>query len=95
MSLACCLAVSAGDPTLQGTPHTHNLAKLQPPLAAGDPTYREWGWSIFRAFEMFCKLPSGGLRLGQGCAKGLGKAQGRAVLMCQRAFKPDVRVPTP
>ncbi len=26
----------------------------------GDPIYREWGWSMFRSFEMFSKLPSGG-----------------------------------
>eukprot|EP00798_Chlamydomonas_sp_ICE-L_P014757 gene14757-20806_t len=28
--------------------------------ATGDETYREWGWNMFRAFEMFCKLPTGG-----------------------------------
>ncbi|GAX82024.1 hypothetical protein CEUSTIGMA_g9452.t1 [Chlamydomonas eustigma] len=28
--------------------------------ATGDDIYREWGWSMFRAFEMFCKIPSGG-----------------------------------
>ena len=25
-----------------------------------DPTYRAWGWHIFRAFERWCRLPSGG-----------------------------------
>ena len=28
--------------------------------STGDAIYREWGWSIFRAFEMFSKLPTGG-----------------------------------
>ncbi|KAJ9518727.1 hypothetical protein QJQ45_018696 [Haematococcus lacustris] len=28
--------------------------------ATGDPVYREWGWNMFRAYEAFCKLPSGG-----------------------------------
>jgi hypothetical protein len=27
--------------------------------ATGDPMYREWGWSIFRAIEMHSKLPEG------------------------------------
>lgn len=26
----------------------------------GDPTYRAWGWHIFRAFERWCRLESGG-----------------------------------
>ena len=30
------------------------------PILAGDEIYREWGWNMFRAFEMFCKVPTGG-----------------------------------
>ena len=26
----------------------------------GDPMYRVWGWHIFRAFEKWCRLDSGG-----------------------------------
>ncbi|BGP54276.1 hypothetical protein JCM8202_000709 [Rhodotorula sphaerocarpa] len=26
----------------------------------GDPIYRDWGWSIFQAFEKHCRLPGGG-----------------------------------
>lgn len=29
-------------------------------VCSGDDVYREWGWSMFRAFEMFCKVPTGG-----------------------------------
>jgi len=29
-------------------------------MHVGDDVYREWGWSMFRAFEMFCKVPTGG-----------------------------------
>eukprot|EP00798_Chlamydomonas_sp_ICE-L_P007455 gene7455-595_t len=28
--------------------------------ATGDEMYREWGWSIFRAFDKHCRLPGGG-----------------------------------
>jgi endoplasmic reticulum Man9GlcNAc2 1,2-alpha-mannosidase len=28
--------------------------------ATGNSTYQEWGWQIFRAFEMHARLPSGG-----------------------------------
>jgi mannosyl-oligosaccharide alpha-1,2-mannosidase len=28
--------------------------------ATGDEVYREWGWSMFRAFERFCRMESGG-----------------------------------
>lgn len=26
----------------------------------GDPQYQEWGWHVFRAFEKFSKVDSGG-----------------------------------
>lgn len=26
----------------------------------GDPQYQEWGWHIFRAFEKFSKVDTGG-----------------------------------
>ena len=26
----------------------------------GNPLYQDWGWHIFRAFEKFCKVDSGG-----------------------------------
>jgi mannosyl-oligosaccharide alpha-1,2-mannosidase len=29
-------------------------------MLAGDPVYREWGWNMFRAYEAFAKLPTGG-----------------------------------
>lgn len=29
-------------------------------LAAGDEIYREWGWNMFRAFERWTRLESGG-----------------------------------
>jgi mannosyl-oligosaccharide alpha-1,2-mannosidase len=28
--------------------------------ATGDPIYREWGWNMFRGFERWCRLASGG-----------------------------------
>lgn len=28
--------------------------------ATGDEIYREWGWNMFRAFEKFCRVDSGG-----------------------------------
>ncbi|KAF6255992.1 glycoside hydrolase [Scenedesmus sp. NREL 46B-D3] len=28
--------------------------------ASGDPIYREWGWNMFRGFERWCRLTSGG-----------------------------------
>ena len=34
-----------------------------PLLVPGDEVYREWGWSMFRGFEMFCKLPTGGYQI--------------------------------
>ena len=30
------------------------------PARAGDETYRDWGWNMFRAFEMYSRMPSGG-----------------------------------
>jgi hypothetical protein len=30
------------------------------PARAGDETYRDWGWNMFRAFEMYCRMPTGG-----------------------------------
>lgn len=28
--------------------------------ATGDSVYREWGWNMFRAWQMWCKVPTGG-----------------------------------
>lgn len=28
--------------------------------ATGDDIYREWGWNMFRAFERYCRLGTGG-----------------------------------
>jgi mannosyl-oligosaccharide alpha-1,2-mannosidase len=28
--------------------------------ATGDEIYREWGWNMFRAFERYCRMESGG-----------------------------------
>jgi mannosyl-oligosaccharide alpha-1,2-mannosidase len=28
--------------------------------STGDPIYREWGWNMFRGFERWCRLESGG-----------------------------------
>jgi hypothetical protein len=28
--------------------------------ATGDEIYREWGWNMFRGFERWCRLKSGG-----------------------------------
>ncbi|WIA16245.1 hypothetical protein OEZ85_012956 [Tetradesmus obliquus] len=28
--------------------------------SSGDPIYREWGWNMFRGFERWCRLASGG-----------------------------------
>ncbi|KAG2490849.1 hypothetical protein HYH03_010767 [Edaphochlamys debaryana] len=31
--------------------------------ATGDPIYREWGWNMFRAYERFCRVDSGGYQV--------------------------------
>lgn len=31
--------------------------------ATGDPIYREWGWNMFRAYERWCRVKSGGYQV--------------------------------
>eukprot|EP00198_Chlamydomonas_reinhardtii_P010757 XP_001700094.1 alpha-1,2-mannosidase [Chlamydomonas reinhardtii] len=31
--------------------------------ATGDPIYREWGWNMFRAYERWCRVDSGGYQM--------------------------------
>jgi len=41
--------------------HGHQPASLCTCLCvAGDEIYREWGWNMFRAFERWTRLDSGG-----------------------------------
>ncbi|PNH03809.1 Mannosyl-oligosaccharide 1,2-alpha-mannosidase MNS3 [Tetrabaena socialis] len=38
-------------------------SRLHDTRERGDPIYREWGWSMFRAYERWCRVATGGYQV--------------------------------
>ena len=67
LAVLCMVEAACGRDDMSGMQDAHNLLRPETVESlfvlwrvTGDPIYRAWGWHIFRAFERWCRLESGG-----------------------------------